>query len=172
MSIGGGGGGGAYAESLIEESALGASETVTVGEGGAGGSGAVGSDGEDTSFGSLVIADAGAAGLLRAAQSTVPEGIQGGVGGLASASTGDIVLDGGFGALGDAATLTDAFRHTGGTTALSPGTAARFSGSGSSAGSVGKNYGGGGEGGWNSPSQSVNVGGDGADGIVICYLYG
>lgn len=66
---GGGGGAGAYVKVRVEASDAGATETVTVGAGGAGGAGSAtdtataGTIGVDTTFGSLVTATGGTAGL-------------------------------------------------------------------------------------------------------------
>jgi len=81
---GGGGGGGSYVERWFQLSELGASETVTVGTGGAGGVGAAdGSAGGNSSFGSLVTAYGGAGG-----NGTFNGGGGGGVTGAGSAATG------------------------------------------------------------------------------------
>lgn len=77
-----GAGGGAYAESTIAAASLGSSETVTVGTGGT----ITPTDGGDTSFGAHVVAKGGA----KAGGGFGPQG----AGGSASASTGQIKLDG------------------------------------------------------------------------------
>jgi hypothetical protein len=64
------GSGGGYSESLLDASALGASETVAIGVGGAGGVGnSAGAVGGTSSFGSFVIAFGGLGGLA-----TMPQG--------------------------------------------------------------------------------------------------
>lgn len=67
--ISGGGGGGGYAKKIIPASALGATETVTIGAGGTGGAGSTnsaGGVGGTTSFGSYVSATGGTGGLASA----------------------------------------------------------------------------------------------------------
>lgn len=65
---GGGGGGGGYSEKLIQLSSLGATETVTVGAGGAGATvnNTVGSDGGNTTFGAHLTAYGGKGGKAAA----------------------------------------------------------------------------------------------------------
>lgn len=83
---GGAGGGAAFAAATFKTSALASTETVTVGAGGTGGaaltstgSGKSGNNGSDSSFGSLLVAYAGAGGL--------PGNYGGGGGGVAGAAT-------------------------------------------------------------------------------------
>lgn len=61
-SVGGGGGGGGWAVKTVEVSTLAASETVTVGAGGTGVLNADGNDGTGSSFGTLVVAGPGLGG--------------------------------------------------------------------------------------------------------------
>lgn len=84
-----GGGAGAYCRSIISATTIGASQTVTIGAGGAGGVGSVnGSAGGATSLGSLVIAGGGSGGFYGRKSAAV----LGGNGGTGSA--GDIQIDG------------------------------------------------------------------------------
>jgi len=91
FGLSGSGGGGAYASSIIDVSSI-SSSPVTVGVG------SVGSEGGDTSFGVLVVADGGKVGSdginLLTANSQI---ILGGLGGEGSSSTGEIVVSGGKG---------------------------------------------------------------------------
>ncbi len=88
VSCGMPGGGGAYARSLILLSALGATETVTVGAGGSGGSGG------NSSLGSLVIAVGGIGGTNGNANTVPTSGDSTTLGGQASACTGDLKISG------------------------------------------------------------------------------
>ena len=69
-SGGGGGGGGAYSYRVFKASDLGATESITIGAGGAGGAaqvsggGAIGNDGGNTSFGTKLLAYGGGGALL------------------------------------------------------------------------------------------------------------
>lgn len=88
---GGGGGGGGYVKALIPASALGATETVTIGNGGVAKSGTgTGNPGQSTTFGSLLTAYGGGAGSGNAADRGAGGGGGGmlGVGGDANAGTG------------------------------------------------------------------------------------
>jgi hypothetical protein len=88
---GGGGGSGAYAAGYVPTTP-GATFTVTIGAGGTAAtinSNNPGGDGGDTSFGSSIIAKAGTGGL-----GATTFGSQAGAGGLASACTGQIKLNG------------------------------------------------------------------------------
>lgn len=170
-SAGHGGSGAGYSESFLLASDLAESETITVGAGGAGSSGATGATGEDSSFGSHVVA---------------PGGIGGGVGGASSntilatgtegpaAGTGDLAHPGGVGG-GSFRDPAQPRGGGGGSTAMTtsrrelanPGASGV---DGDDAGS--SNYGCGGCGAANSPSQgTTRKGGAGADGIVIVELY-
>jgi len=156
-SAAGGGGGGGTSLKLIPIASVGASETVTVGTGGAGGTAGpnAGSNGNSSSFGSHSSATGGTAGSGSAATSgtsTAPGG-SGGVG-----SSGDINMSGGDGfrsrILSGAAIM---FTGCGGSSffggmSLSPLTAT---------GTAGKTYGGGGAGATNVPSSSAKAGGAG-----------
>ncbi len=167
-SVGGGGGGGAYAEHFVLASALGASETVTVGDGGTGVSGVAGNTGGDSSFGSFVTANGGLGGPVRPA-SAVGFGTEGGAGG--GATGGDLLTGGDAG--GSAwAVFQLGISGVGGASVLGGGARNRFtSATGQQRGGFpGSEHGGGGSGGINSASVSASIGGDGADGIVIVEL--
>jgi len=167
---GGGGGASAYAESFILATSLSASETVTVGAGGAGGVAATdtdATDGTDSSFGALVVADAGGDG--QSWDSNDLRTSRGGEGGVASSSTGDFKTDGQagtFGALLDIGTYYEMCGGTGGASILGGG---GRGGQGDNAGGNGS-YGAGG-GGAGERTTGGNNGGDGGAGIVIVELY-
>ncbi|WP_371539978.1 PA14 domain-containing protein [Flavobacterium sp. Arc3] len=128
-----GGGGGAFAQSTFSVSA-GASYAVTVGAGGARGTG---DNGEDSSFGSVVIAKGGNGGN---------GGSNPGRGGRASASTGDIVWNGGNGGTststrgaggGAAAGTTNSGNNGGNANSTTTGTGASGTNGGGSGGNGG-----------------------------------
>lgn len=87
---GGGGGGGAYVEVVKARASLGATETVTIGTGGAAGTGSAGTAGGDTSFGAHLVADGGTQGGNGAAGGIGTDG----VGGLIANCTGDVKIAG------------------------------------------------------------------------------
>lgn len=163
-SGGPGGGSGGYAESRILVSALGATETVTVGSGGVGNTGA-GADGGNSSFGAHAVAGGGNGGGNAVAD-------RGGDGG--NATTGDIQMDGNPGGnCGASATYTTAGIYPGGHGGGSAfggggiGSAARLANANGGDGKT--NTGGGGGGGYRRTADVS--GGDGADGIVIVEIY-
>lgn len=163
-----GGGGGGYAESLLLESSLAASETVTVGSGGAAGTaGGDGGSGGTSSFGSHLSANGGSGGT--ATGSTI------GLGGLGgSASGGNImnVTGGGGQSTGNPALYTTAGIYpagTGGGSILGTGGRAGAARASNWAGGPGNGYGGGGAGGYNR--NSTTSGGAGASGIVLVDIY-
>lgn len=101
-SAGAGGGGGGYASELFPASILGATETITVGAGGAGASaeGTGGDAGGNSSFGSWLIARGGAAGpsggVLPGAAGGNGEST-GSIGGASSGADGTAAIGGGAG---------------------------------------------------------------------------
>ena len=171
-SLAGGGGGGGYAEADIALSAMGSSETVTVGAGGAAGTtSGGGGTGVTTSFGSLVVAAGGVGGAVSGTQDNLrPIGGAGGAGG--AGSTGDLLISGSG---GYASTV-----YNGNTATNSPGGASQLSGSqtrkateATIAPEAGVSFGGGASGGANQGgSASAAVGAAGAVGIVIVELFG
>ena len=166
-SEGGSGGGGGYTEELIEESALGATETATVGAGGPGGSAGAnnGTAGSTSSFGALCSATGGGFGLGSVASSG-GFGHDGGLGGIGSG--GDFNVRGGFGGSGQG-------HSSGQPTRKSSGGSSHLGGNAGEAdretGPAGSQYGGGGSGGSNTQSQSARAGGAGADGVIIVWEY-
>ena len=166
----GGGGAGGYSEELLDASAIGATEDVTVGTAGtAGASGSNnGGGGGDSSFGTLLSATGGAGGDGGPAQNAANGG-QGGDGGIGA--DGDINVTGGAGGPGVTdATHGGSIGGFGGNSVFGGGgkaltTAATTSGS--NAGS----HGGGGSGAANGNSQSAAGGATGSTGIVIVEEY-
>ncbi len=158
-----GGGGGGYAEVTVEEAALAASETVTVGAGGA--AGAAGSNngivGGVSSFGSHASATGGGPGLGTGGEVT------GGLGGAGTA--GDVQASGDSGETGSGgATITNG--GGGGASMIGGGGRGAPVGVGTArAGQPGLVYGGGGGGGARTSVDAA--GGAGAAGIVIVDLY-
>lgn len=83
-SVGGGGGSGAYSEGLFTIAQIGASQTVTIGVGGAGGNVGNGAPGGTSSLGSLMTAPGGFAGSFQVVTTTNAE-FGRGLGGTAGA---------------------------------------------------------------------------------------
>jgi hypothetical protein len=93
LAVNGGGGGGGYSERWIPITSLAASETVTVGAGGAGGIGANNGDpGNASSFGTWCVANGGNGGPFVMASGTPPARWVGGTG--AAPGTGDVTVPG------------------------------------------------------------------------------
>ena len=160
-SAGGGGCGGGFAEKTIEAGAIGATESVVVGQGGAGGAaGAAGSSGSaSTAFGAIVSATAGSGGFGASDAIAVDRGGQG------NGSGGDFNLNGGPGPRGN----TDGDGGNGGGSHLCPmGGIGNKNANGSDA--VGNAYGVGGGGGGTTTTTGY-TGGAGQDGIVIVWEY-
>jgi len=156
-----GGGGGATSESLISAPV---STAITIGTAGAGGVGAAnGSNGGVTSFGSLVIAGAGAFGFSVAGATTERITI-GGFGGSVTAGTGDIKFAGSPGANAISNTILTTLGGAGGSSSSSGGGPAVFiNGDGGTA----EAFGGGGGGALSKSSGAAADGGDGAPGLVV-----
>lgn len=148
-----GGGGGGSAIELIEDVALGATETVTVGAGGLGGTatGASGAAGGTTSFGAHCSATGGAGGT----------NTTGGVGGGAVGGSLNLA-----GAGGNSTNNTSPQGGAGGGSYWGGGAAGRY---GNAAGTDGR-VGGGGGGGSTSSGSSYN-GGNGGGGVVVIREY-
>jgi hypothetical protein len=163
-----GGGGGAYSESVLDATAIGASETITVGAGGAGGTGNVaGVDGGASSFGGLVTAPGGRGSTPTMASGTAQAIVPGG--NQANAGTGQIALPGGNG--GAALRISGTFVLPGHGGDAGGGMGAGGAVNGNNLNGVdGSVYGGGG-GGASSASGTVRIGGDGANGVVLVELY-
>ena len=161
---GGGGGGGGYSDHWFEASELGATETVTIGAGGAGASGGF-NVGGNTTFGTLLTAWGGGGGLGRSSSSESNGGGGGGAdraGNNANTSTGGtsgiFASDG-----GNAENAEDAFYGAGGGSYSFDGGASIYGGGGGGAsdGGVGGTSVHGGAGGDEDEDGSVPGGGGG-----------
>jgi len=91
-STGGGGGAGGYAKKVSTAASIGASQTVTIGAGGAGNSAATGSAGASTSVGAICVAAGGSGGATSGAAANPSSGGSGGAG-----VTGDVLATGNAG---------------------------------------------------------------------------
>lgn len=160
-SIGGGGGTGCYVEALFTAAAIGASQSITIGAGGAGGSVSNGGTGGTTTVGSLISAPGGQGGLL------APNGLasntyiaSGGAGG-GGATGGYINASGSSG--GIAVGTNNGVQGIGGT-----GASTRFGGGGIGGNGTAGNSGGFGAGGGGGGSiATAQMGGVGGSGLVV-----
>lgn len=170
VSSGGGGGSGGYVEELIEVDALSASETVTVGGGGAGGVGVTGTAGTASTFGAHNSAGAGTGGVGGVA--ATPLGIAGSGGSGGASTGGDLNITGSNGGSPQASSSSRVLTGTGGASLF--GSVRDHGWIGASVdGADANDYGSGGVGGGCVQSSgSTQTGGDGSDGLVVCYLYG
>lgn len=161
-----GGTGGGYSESFIEASALGASETITVGAGGvAGDFDSDGGAGGASSFGGTTVAPGGNPGPVGMTTGATPVAFSGIAGPLAG--SGDIRMGGGAsngslrlsGAQGQSGKGGDSFMGTGGRDRASNGTGAPRGFGGGAAGAYAR-------------SGATTEGQAGGNGLVIVELYG
>lgn len=167
-AAGGGGGSGSYSKSYLSAATIGVSQAVTIGLGGSGGAAGNnnGSNGGVSSFGSLVTANGGGAGLGSIDNPGI--NIYGFGGPGAAAGTGDLAIPGNGGGTG----IIYASNYP-----LSGIGAGSFYGaqtqiSINAAGQNGNGYGCGGGGGSSAaPTQPAQPGGNGSDGIVIITEY-
>lgn len=90
-AAGGGGGASGYAKALLTASAIGSSQTVTIGAGGTPASGAIGGNGAATSLGSLISVPGGSGGDLGLANSSFVSSTAGGAAGSAPTITGTAI---------------------------------------------------------------------------------
>lgn len=163
-SVGSGGSAGGYAEKLINNSALGATETVTVGAAVNGTTNANGTNGNPSSFGAHVTANGGIAGLLGGASGAVLP-VSSSAGG--TASSGDINCRGGAAEMGIRA-VSQGHGGKGGDGHFGGGGAAIDTATTAAGNAAQANSGAGGGGAANGPSQAgTQAGGQGAAGIVI-----
>jgi hypothetical protein len=171
LSAGAGGGSGAYCEQWLAASALGASETVTIGAGGAGigggGSGIDGIAGGTSSFGSLISCSGGDGGL--GSIDSTSRVVSGGQGGAVTASGSYVGIGGNRGHYGITNAGGYGWPGFGGSTPL--GNGGTNSNSAPQVGDNGLGYGAGGGGGLGSGASINRNGGTGANGIVILDLY-
>ncbi len=170
-----GGGGGGYSKKLILASALGATETATVGAGGAGGVANPGpndgNDGGTSSFGAHFQATGGKKSLLYAGTNVVIATQDAGLGG--EGTGGDINADGGTGhlALGLSSSVLAIVGGIGGCSFFGGGGSAGQAADSTAGGdAVSPGSGGGGSATRNGSGGHMN-GGDGADGIIIVYEF-
>lgn len=169
-SMADGGGGGEYARGIFLAGSIGATETVTVGQGGIAASGASGAAGTGSSFGSLITTLGGGGGTTRTATNTsnftsntqTRTGGSGGTGGTFRVAGSP----GGMG-VGIGSTTAGVRGGDGGQSFLGGGRVESLN----VAGAAGRLYGGGGAGAANSASLSAVAGGAGGDGIVIVTSY-
>ncbi|WP_338018261.1 hypothetical protein [Streptomyces taklimakanensis] len=163
-----GGAGGAYANIILAASSLGATEAVVVGAGGAAGtSNGAGGAGGASSFGGVAVAQGGDGGTVFMTSGTSPDVTSGVPGASALGGTGGLTAGGG--ASGGAFRLngTNGMAGAGGDSRMGQGGFPRAS---EGDGGVPRGRGSG-AGGSLSYGEPVN-GQDGADGLVIVWLYG
>jgi len=168
-----GGGGGGYAEAWFDASALTSTVAVTIGTGGAGGAATgsnSGSAGTGSSFGAFLTSNGGGGGA--GGTNTTTNAIAGsGTGGTASVTGGisSIAITGDDGGNGRVISAGPVYANYGGAGPLS--SLRRAGASGTTAGSGGRIYGGGGTGARAGASQSSQAGGAGAAGLVLVDTY-
>lgn len=169
------GGGGEYAKKRIDAADLGATETVTVGEGGAGGAAGTnnGATGETSSFGTHVDVIGGGGGNGDANAVTPPmTGVSAGGAGGTGGSGGDIHIPGSAGLSGVKWSNIYVVGSVGGASHLGAMARSTTGSDTDEDGIVGKPYGGGGTGARSTNNVGTNqAGGDGADGVVIVWEY-
>ncbi len=161
-----GGGGGGYCEELLAAAAIGATEVVTVGDGGlAGASGDnAGSPGGTTSFGSLLSATGGGGGSGGTATSGNGQET-GGVGGVGTG--GNINGKGAAGIGGNVVAGTRIPVSNGGASAMGGGGRASNNG----VGGAGNNFGGGAGGSSRVQSLGAQTGATGAGGTLVVWEF-
>ena len=168
--VAGGGGSGGYSRKTVAAAVIGASQVVTIGNGGTAGptSGATAGAGGVTSVGTICIANggggaAGSAGLGGAM-------IVGGLGG--TPGTGDIIAAGAPGESGNSSLDQYVSGGNGGSSFFGGGARHPNPGGGTSAvGVTGTNYGSGGSGAAGSNAAAARAGGVGAPGFVVITEY-
>ena len=160
---GSGGGGGGTSMKLIAAASIGATETITIGAGGAANAGATGGAGGTSSFGSHCSATGGSGG---GGASTFPAA---GSGGAGSGGTVNFTGSGGQTGWGSSSNPTQAGR--GGSSSMGGGAIALAANGTVGNGNTGGNYGGGGSGATNGNSGGPYSGGAGAVGIIIVEEY-
>ena len=171
VSSSGGGGGGGYSRELLEASAIGATETVTIGAGGiAGASGNnAGGAGGTTSFGALLSATGGSAG---GGAGATPDDRNGGAGGGEGVgSGGDIDGTGTPGGNGLSLGIVGVAIGGKGGSSIAGGGGRDVASSSSSVGDPGGNYGAGASGAALGFSQSAGAGSAGTGGLIIVMEY-
>lgn len=171
VSSGGGGGGGGYARKFTSAATVGASQTVTIGDGGTAGAvaGGNGGNGGTTSVGTICVASGGNGGSGSGAVTAVFLANGGGGGGIGT--TGDVLATGSGGGTGFGSSTSLYVSSGQGGSSVLGGAGAPVVGQGSAAGAVGGAYGAGGSGSATSPNNTQNIGGAGAKGVVIITEY-
>jgi len=171
-SGGSGAGGGGYSQKKILASAIGTTETVTVGVGGAAGAAGnnVGTVGEDSTFGSHCTGSGGGQGGGGPVSTLTRTQITGGVGGAASG--GDVNIPGGNGSWCMLTASISSIANGFGGSSYFAGEQGGTSITTVAAAVAGKNYGGGASGAALGVSQTQIAGAAGADGIIIVWEYG
>jgi hypothetical protein len=165
VAAGSGGGGGEYRRGFFTKAAVGVSQAVTIGAAGAGVAGMAGGNGAACSVGTLIIANGGTGGNPGTAGSS--SGATPGAGGTGG-SGGQVAIPGGSGNFSGMNTTFGTSGYGGSTVYGAISSVNYITNIGTFAGTVGSNYGGGGSGAWNSPSQGTALaGGNGATGLVI-----
>lgn len=168
------GGGGEYAEKFILASALGDTETVTIGAVGTGGAAGNnnGGSGGNCSFGSHFNVVGGGGGNGEAASATVPRnGAVGGGAGGTGGTGGDLHIPGGASIPGMCWTVNATQASVGGASFLGSNTRSTSVIGADEAGIVGKNWGSGGTGARSSNDANNRAGGNGAPGRCEIELY-
>lgn len=163
---GGGGGGGSYAEGRLDISSLSASVTVTVG-----GGGAAASDGDESSFGTVVVAGGGIAGVVGTVQTGITA-VFGAPGSGGTATAGDIQIPGSDATPGFSLGSNRLYGSDGGSGPLTGTQSRSVAGSGGASAIAGYLYGGGASGATAGGTQSAKAGAVGGDGIVIVEVFG
>lgn len=164
-----GGGAGGYSQIISTAATIGASQTVTVNNGGAAPSAGAnnGNVGGSVSVGTICIANGGAAGNGSSDGNSAP-GVPGGATG-----TGTLVIAGGASGFGQGglASSFPCIGGTGGSSMFGAGGPWVVASTGNSAGNAGQGYGGGGGGGCTSNTGMQVAGGAGAKGAVLITEY-
>jgi hypothetical protein len=161
---GGGGGGGGYSRKYATAAQIGASQTVTVGIGGAGDTGGGGGAGGATSVGTLCIANGGLGGG-QAINGLIPAGGAGGPPGTGDVAAAGTPGQGGYYNVTLSVSGVYMRAGAGGSSALGGGAAAINVNT--SAGNVGRAYGGGASGSGSYAGAGMTAGSLGAPGVVI-----
>jgi hypothetical protein len=170
---GGGGGSGGYSRKLVTAAAIGSSQSVTVGAGGAGATPGAnnGNAGTTTSVGSLCIANGGFGGGFSAA---TPGFGWPGAGASPAGAVGDVIAAGttGIGGYFNNALGLAALCGCGASGPFGGGASFSFTNSTANAGVAGSNYGAGGSGASAAAATGSFAGGAGSAGVVIITEYG
>ena len=150
FSVGSGGGAGGYSREIFDAATIGASQSLTIGTGGT-----PTNPGTSTLFGALITCTGGGGGINVSVQNTPTIG---GAGGTVTVG-GTFNVGGGAGGIGMWVTAGDEYAGYGGNSFLAPG---GYSGNTLNTPGGAGQYGSGGGGGFQS-----QVGGNGADGLVL-----